>query len=198
MKLWEDDISKCNHRLQTDTAPSKKKAMKANGCERAACLGEDGRALSDKGELENQRRKQMWDVSIFRKLCHVRSINTNTLLAVRLSIALPLFCVWVFVTATAYDFIVQTSHRALKHPLTWHNTQAHSVINSSGNVCGFQNGFWSSKHQQIESSELFRCWLGCMVEFIGAERLRYLPNVAIRHVVAAFMHCIKCASEQLY
>lgn len=54
MKLWEDDISKCNHRLQTA-----KKAMKANGCERAACLGEDGRALSDKRELENQRRKQM-------------------------------------------------------------------------------------------------------------------------------------------
>lgn len=59
MKLWEDDNGKCNHRLQTDTAPSKKKAMKANGCERAACLGENGRALSDKRELENQRRKQM-------------------------------------------------------------------------------------------------------------------------------------------
>lgn len=99
-----------------------KKAMKANSCERAACLGEDGCALSNKHELENQWRKQMWDVSIFRKLCHVTSINTNTLLAVRLSITLPLFCVCVFVTATAYDFIVQTSHRALKHPLTWHNS----------------------------------------------------------------------------
>lgn len=78
----------------------------------------NGRASSDKRKLENQeedvRRKHIQKTMSCQKHKYKHSLGSET----EHYPASFFVCVCVFVTATAYDFIVQTSHRALKHPLT--------------------------------------------------------------------------------
>lgn len=53
-------------------------------------------------------------------------------------------------------------------------------------------------HQPIKSSAPLPCGRERTVELTAAERLQYLKTVAVRHVVAAFMHCTRHTSEQLH